>query len=143
MLPRVTKITILLIHIAYYEVRKALNMSAEADGIEATLLYLPMLSEQGTLLDNASASQVRAIIERQSGGLGHLLEIQITAVTDMARTELTRNEEGHLVLTAEQLRGLVARSAIHGASQALYATAESLEQAHLLDQMVNGAEPTA
>lgn len=111
-------------------------MSYGQDSIEATLSHLPKISEEGKLLDSSTATRVRAIVEKQNGGLGRLLTAQINQVTETIHSELIADEDGCITVTHQQLRGLVARSAIYGATQALYSAAESLEEGHNLDLLL-------
>ena len=105
---------------------------------------LPYISDSTPILSNLEALRARALLTTgMNSGVGKLIRSQVELVTTEVSSELQHNNDGTITLSPPELRGIIARAAIHGGMQSLFGVAESMRQAEEFAWIFSGEEPDA
>jgi hypothetical protein len=98
--------------------------------LDITLRFLPFANtsdETTETLTERRALHVKAILEKINPGALVQLSVQLDRLTNEIRHETQTTEDGELLVNNDQLRAIVARSAIRGFTQAYVNEASALQ----------------
>lgn len=111
-------------------------MASGHTDLDRTIGHLPYVNSATEQLTEVRAQRVLTALERLNPNLITSLRRQISAIETEVRADVGTGSQGDIILTAQQLRGAIARAATRGCVQASYDGATSMADVQELTDML-------
>lgn len=109
----------------------------DRENIERRVKAIPRHENFPEAVQEKVALAVNRELEKNNPNLHEVIKGNIHAIYSQVKEELGRDSDSRLVTTEDQLRGIIAKAAIAGASQVLHSVGGSLAEIYELESELN------